>query len=393
MTAKPPFHGVRIIDLSTTIAGPLAATILADQGADVIKVEEPTLGDRLRYQGSSKNGISNVFHMANRGKRSIALDLKKPEGIAVLKQLAATADVFMHNTRPGVMERLGVGYEQIRAVKEDIVYVAISGFGDEGPLAQAAAYDPVIQSFTGFASLQAGNGDASLVRNLVCDKITALNAAQAISAALYARKNGQGGQLVRLSMIGAAAHFLWVEMAKTQALLDQDVKVAPTPAETCRLYRFADGWGNVTPASDGAFVNMCRAFEVKEIEDERLHTFVGRMSHPDLTAGAMAAWERAAAKMPLKEAMARLEAADVPCAPVMSMDEFAAHPHVVETGIFAETQHPLAGRIREARPPAKFSKTPARIGGPTPALGQDTESVLAEIGADAAKLRAAKVVK
>jgi crotonobetainyl-CoA:carnitine CoA-transferase CaiB-like acyl-CoA transferase len=390
---KPPFDGVRVLDLSTTIAGPWAAGILADQGADVIKVEEPMRGDGLRNSGTSKNGISCVFHMANRGKRSIALDLKQPEGMETLKRLAKTADVFLHNTRPGVMERLGLGYDAVRAVRDDIIYVSISGFGEQGPLAQRPAYDPVIQCYAGMAWLQGEErSKPELLRNLVCDKVTALMAAQAISAALYARKDGRGGQHVHLSMLAAAAAFNWVDMSVHEAFLDPDVRFGPSPADACHLYRFADGWANVVPNSDQSFLSMCRAFGV-EVDDPRLHTFMGRVENPELMAQVIAAWEMETIKVPLKDGLARLEALDIPCAPVLTLTELANHPHVMETKMFMETEYPYQGRVREVRPPAQFSGTPAQVGGPAPALGHDTDSLLAELGVDVAALRAAKVVR
>ncbi len=393
MNQQPAFHGVRILDLCTTIAGPWAAGILADQGADVIKVEEPTRGDGLRLSGTSMNGISCVFHMANRGKRSIALDLKRPEGIETLKQLIKTADVFLHNARPGVMERLGLGYAAVRAVREDIIYVSISGFGEQGPLAAKPAYDPVIQCYAGIAWLQGEErSKPELLRNLVCDKVTALMAAQAISAALYARKDGRGGQEVRLSMLAAAAAFTWLEMSVHEAFLDPGARFGPSPADACHLYRFADGWANVVPNSDQAFLDMCRAFGV-EIEDARLETFMGRMQNPELLAQVIAAWETETVKVPLAEGIARLQALDVPCAPVLTLTDLANHPQARESDLFLETDYPRLGRVREVRPPAQFSATPARVSGPAPALGQDTESVLREIGIDVAALRAAKVVR
>jgi crotonobetainyl-CoA:carnitine CoA-transferase CaiB-like acyl-CoA transferase len=390
---KPPFDGVRVLDLCTTIAGPWAAGILADQGADVIKVEEPTRGDGLRHSGTTKDGISCVFHMANRGKRSIALDLKRPEGVETLKHLIKTADVFMHNTRPGVMERLGLGYDAVRAVRADIIYASISGFGERGPMAQRPAYDPVIQCYAGMAWLQGEErGKPELLRNLVCDKVTALMAAQAISAALYARKDGRGGQHVRLSMLAAAAAFTWLEMSVHEAFLDPDARFGPSPADACHLYRFADGWANVVPNSDQAFLSMCGAFGV-QVDDPRLHTFIGRVQNPELMARVMAAWEMQTVQVPLKDGIARLEALDIPCAPVLTLTELANHPHVEETGIFMETDYPGLGRVREVRPPAEFSQTPSRVRDRAPALGHDTDSLLRELGLDVAALRAAKVVR
>jgi crotonobetainyl-CoA:carnitine CoA-transferase CaiB-like acyl-CoA transferase len=390
MASKGPLDGVRVLDLSAMIAGPWSCGILADQGADVIKIEEPTRGDMMRYTGSRKDDIGCPFFMANRGKRSVALDLRKPEGKAALKKLAATADVLLHSNRPGVMERLGLGYDELRAVRDDIIYVSISGFGETGPLAMKGAYDPIIQSFAGIAAQQGrDSGQPALLRTIVCDKVTALTTAQAISSALYARSQGRGGQHVQVSLLAASAAFVWLELTRDEAFLGPGFEILPNPVEGYRLYRFADGWASVAPGGDRPFLNMLRAFGVEDVDDPRLQTFADRMKHPDATARAMEAWQQKISVIPLHEAIARLEALDIPCAPVNSLAELAEHPGVVEAGIFQETDYPGFGHVREVRPPARFSDTPSRVAGPAPALGEHTESVLAEVGVDVVTLRGA----
>lgn len=193
--------------------------------------------------------------------------------------------------------------------------------------------------------------------------------------------------------IWGAAAFLWVDVPASEALLDDDIKIEPPPAELCRIYRFADGWGTVSPSTDEAFIGMCRAFDLAEADEPKIQTFMDRVNNPEAAEAALAAWEKAIAKVPLKKAMALLEAANVPCAPVQSLSEFCSHPHVLEANVVVESTHPLAGRIREARPPARFSRTPTRAGGPAAALGQDTDAVLGEIGADINKLRQAGAIK
>ena len=388
MASRGPLDGVRVLDLSAMIAGPWSAGILADQGADVIKIEEPTRGDAMRYTGSRKNDIGCPFFMANRGKRSVALDLRKPEGKEALKRLAATADVLLHSNRPGVMERLGLGYDELRAVRENIIYVSISGFGETGSLAMKGAYDPIIQSFTGIAAQQGqGSDQPALLRTIVCDKVTALMAAQAISSALYARSQGRGGQHVQVSLLAASAAFAWLELTRDEAFLGPGFEIVANPVEGYRLYRFADGWASVAAAGDRPFLDMLRAFGVEDVDDPRLQTFADRMKHHDVTAHAMEAWQQKIAAVPLKEGIARLEALDIPCAPVNSLAELAAHPGVAEAGIFQETDYPGFGRVREVKPPARFSDTPAGIAGPAPSLGEHTASVLAEVGIDVSALR------
>ena len=390
MAGNGPLDGVRILDLSTMIAGPWSAGILADQGADVIKIEEPTRGDVMRYTGSRKNDIGCPFYMANRGKRSVALDLRKREGVEALKKLVVTADVILHSNRPGVMERLGLGYDDLRAVRDDIIYVSISGFGQTGSLSAKGAYDPIIQAFTGIAAQQGqDSGQPALLRTIVCDKVTALMVAQAVSAALYARAQGRGGQQVHVSLLAASAAFAWLELTRDEAFLGPEFEILPTPVEGYRLYRFADGWAAVAPGGDRPFLDMLRAFGVDDVDDPRLQTFADRMKHPDATARVLGVWQEKISAIPLKEGIARLEALDVPCAPVNSLAELAAHPGVVEAGIFQETDYPGFGRVREVKPPARFSHTSTQPPGPAPSLGQHTESVLGEIGVDVSSLRSA----
>jgi crotonobetainyl-CoA:carnitine CoA-transferase CaiB-like acyl-CoA transferase len=238
-----------------------------------------------------------------------------------------------------------------------------------------------------------GGGKPNLINNLIVDKITSLTAAQAISAALYARKDGRGGQHVKLSLMAAAAIFSWLDQSSTESFLDPDVKIAPSPADFSRLYQFSDGWATILPNSDAAFLRMCRAFGVTEVEDPALQTFLQRRNDLEGGARVTASLEAKLAQVPISEGMARLAAIDVPCAPVMTLTEMATHPHSAANELFADNQYPLFGRVREARPAAQFSGTPARIGGPAPTLGQDTDSLLAELGMDAAALRAAKAVR
>src|SRR5258707_8246023 len=193
-----PLHGYRIVDLTSNVSGPLATMILADQGAEVIKVEAPGIGDSTRSGANRRGGFTAGFLNNNRNKRSIALDLKQPGAKDVLLRLAAGADAFVQNYRPGVADRLGVGEDAIRAVKPDIVYVSISGFGEKGPYAQAPAYDPVIQGFSGLATVQAGSDTARprLLRTIPPDKFTGTTASQANTSALLApERTGQGQQV------------------------------------------------------------------------------------------------------------------------------------------------------------------------------------------------------
>src|ERR1700722_8269971 len=207
-----PLDAVRVLDLTSMVAGPVATMILADQGADVIKVEPPN-GDLMRHLSLQRNGMSAFFLSCNRNKRSLAVDLKSAGGLAILQKLVPSADVLVHNFRPGAAERIGVGEEAVRALRHDIIYVSITGYGETGPYAGQRAYDPVIQAMSGLADIQADNetGRPRMVRTIIADNTTALTAAQAITAALFARTRTGQGQHVRLAMLDAMVAFLWPE--------------------------------------------------------------------------------------------------------------------------------------------------------------------------------------
>ena len=212
-SATGPLSGIRVVDLTQNLSGPMATMILGDQGADVIKIEPPGIGDFTRAMGGTKRGVAPGFAVINRNKRSVALNLRDPRGLELLKRLIAGADLFVQNHRPGVAERMGIGEAALRAVKPDLVYVSISGFGESGPYADQRVYDPVIQALSGLAAIQADveTGHPHMIRLIIPDKVTALTAAQAMTAALFARQRTGEGQHVRLAMLDAVIAFLWPE--------------------------------------------------------------------------------------------------------------------------------------------------------------------------------------
>jgi crotonobetainyl-CoA:carnitine CoA-transferase CaiB-like acyl-CoA transferase len=384
-----PMEGVRVLDLSTIVAGPMAAQILADQGAQVIKVEAPPLGDRARYPGAVRNGVGTTFHMFNRGKRSIILDLKTAGGIDVLKRLIGKADVLIHNVRPKAMARLGLDYPSLSAAHPDLIYLSITGFGEVGPMADRPAYDHILQCYAGMAALQAddgsGPGAPRFVRNIVVDKVTGLTAAQAVTAALFARATGGGGQEVKLSMLAAAIAFVWSDAAVRQHLVGEGGDVKPAMAEFCRLYRFRNGYATFNP-SDASFAELCRLFKAPAGNDPRIRTSAARVREIELMAEVERQWAAAAAELDVDEGLAMLEAIDVPCAKVLTLDDLAAHPQVLAADVLRVVDHPVGGAIREARPPAEFAATKAPAAAPSPMLGEHSAAILAELGFDAAAI-------
>jgi len=380
-----PLAGYRVVDLTAMIAGPFATMILADQGAEVIKVEPPG-GEHVRAGGNRSGGLAATFLNNNRNKRSVVLDLKRPEGVEALKRLAATADVFVQNFRPGVVDRMGIGEAAIRAVAPNIVYVSMCGFGEEGPYAGKPVYDPLVQALSGLATVQAGSDEARprLVRTIVPDKVTALTAAQAITAALLARERGGGGQHVRLSMLDAVTAFLWSSDMGGQTFVGREVDRQRAATFIDLIYETTDGHISVSAMTNRQWEALCRALGHAEwLEDPRFLTPALRDENADdrleliqsaLATGSSAAW------------LERLEAAGVPCAPVLKRKEVIRHPQLAANGTLVEYDHPVAGRLRQARPPARFERTPADVRHGAPVLGEATETLLAELGYDAAAI-------
>ncbi len=379
-----PLDGIRVLDLSAVVSGPLAATLLADQGAEVLKIEPPGRGDVLRFVGSARGGMSATFHLNNRGKRSLALDLSKPRGLEILEKLVERSDVFIQNFRPGVAERMGFGWERLRERNPRLVYLSISGFGPAGPSSQKRVYDNVIQARSGMNDAQRDprTGEPQPLRQLMCDKLTALTAAQAVTAALFARDRLGLGQHVELSMLDAAIGFLWPDCAETHAFVGDGVEPRPSPGSTYSLMRLRDGWATATPLTDSEFQGLCRAFGLAEVAaDPRFATVAARMRNvAALAALFQNELAEAALRMSGREVARALDAEDVPAGVVVPIGELHADPQVVASGTLVETEHPRAGRLREARPAARFGATPARVGAAAPDLGQHTEEILTEIG-------------
>ena len=375
-----PLDGIRVIDLTSMVSGPLTTMILADQGADVIKVENPAGGDHTRGVSNQHGGFSASFLNNNRNKRSVALNLKHPRGVEVLMKLAAGADVFVQNFRPGVVERMGVDYDTIRAVAPDIVYLSISGFGERGPYAAKPVYDPLVQALSGLTTVQGGSDEARprLVRTILPDKLTGFAASQAVTAALLARERGAGGQHIRLSMLDSVVSFLWASDMSSQTFLDTDIDQQEAQSFFDLIYQTADSYISIAVQSDKEWAALTRAAGRPEwLEDARFKTAELRQENINerltLIQEALAGWSNA-------ECLARLEAEDVPCAPVLRRRDMVRHPQIVESETVAETDHPHAGRIRQARPAARFSATPLDHRHGAPRLGEHTRAVLGESG-------------
>lgn len=375
-----PYSGIKIVDLTTMLSGPWATTILADQGAEVIKVEVPGTGDHVRSLGNQRAGMSSMFLNINRNKRSITVDLKKASGRQVVLDLARDADVVVQNFRPGVVERLGVGYDDLAAVNPNVIYLSLSGFGEKGPWVGKPVYDPVIQAVSGLTTIQAGSDGVRprLVRTVLPDKFSAVAAAQSIGAALFHRARTGEGQHVRLSMLDAILSFLWASDFGAQTYPDHEVENASAASFIDLIYETSNGYMTVSTMSNKEWLAFCRAMGRQDLADDpRFATPALRDENVNERLQAIQECLRAHTT---EENLERLEAEGVPCAPALSRDEVIRHPQVEAMESLFETEHHAAGRLRQARNAARFERSPAEHRRGAPLLGEHCAEILREAG-------------
>ena len=383
-----PLAGIRVLDLTSVVSGPLATMFLADQGAEVIKIE-PLGGDitrRSRQSISASGEFSALFVSSNRGKRSLALDLKRPEAAKIMRKLIASSDVLVQNFRPGTMERLGLGEPTLRELNPRLIYVSISGVGESGPYAKKRVYDPIIQGLSGFADLQAEprTRRPQMIRTIVADKTTAIFAAQAITAALFARERTGEGQHIRLAMLDTMIAYLWPEAMTQYTVVGREATTADPTARPDLIFETADGYITVGTISDSEWQGFCAASGRPGLaEDQRFNTPGGRAVNATERILLMAEIMK---ERPTAEWLQRLDANDVPSAPVLRRNEVIANEQVLARELIVELDHPDIGRVRQPVPAARFDRTPARIQGPAPRIGEHSAAILAELGLEAAEI-------
>lgn len=387
MTDAPrtgPLSGVRIVDMSTVVLGPFATMILADLGAEVIKIEPPGKGDTMRYAGSSPTGDLGPIYMAlNRNKRSMTLDAKTPEGKAALTQLLKTADVFFHNVRLAGMERLGFGYEQVKSLRPGIVYVHCAGFGKGGPYEFRQAYDDLIQGASGFADLNAvrSGGRPEYAPSLVADKTAGLFATYATLAALFHKAKTGEGQFVQVPMLECFTFFNMVENLYGETFIPPRGNLAYTRSvnPNRRPYPTLDGYIGLVPYSDQQWEKFFEIGGMPHIfKDPRFSTYQARTEN---TGALYALIEDVTATRTTDDWLERLDRANIPAMRYNTLPEVLTDAHLAATDFFQKVSSPDIGVYRAMRHPVVFSETPAssqRL--PPPRLGADTETILESLG-------------
>jgi crotonobetainyl-CoA:carnitine CoA-transferase CaiB-like acyl-CoA transferase len=374
-----PLESVTILEFSTMITASLASMMMAEQGARVIKVEPMEMGDPMRYIGARKADISALFANCNRGKESLRIDLKSAEGVETIKAMIPAVDVVIHNFRPGVMDKLGLGSECLRSINPKLIYTAISGFGTKGPLSGAPAYDPMIQAHAGVAAAQGRGDQPAFMRTLLCDKITGYTACQAVTSALFMRERVGEGQHLDLSMIDSGLFFIFLDGFQNDTLLSDDHERGPMLIDI--LY---DPW----LCSDGSVIISLGSYEIQRrfltaidmsqlLEDPRFDSFENQIRNIRELKALVA--PRCAA-LTCDDMVDRLRLADVPCAKVMTREEVLSQEQLAANGTVEIYDHPVAGLSRRVLSPPLFGGERLEAGRGAPTHGQHTDSVLQSFG-------------
>ena len=372
--------GIRVIDLTSMISGPSATMILGDQDAEIIKIENTSVGDYTRIVSTQRAGVSAAYINNNRNKKSVCIDLKTDEGKKILKKLIETADVLVQNFRPGVMDRLGFGYSDVITISPNIIYVSISGFGFTGPYKNKPVYDPLIQALSGLTTVQAGSDEERprLMRTILPDKLTGIATAQAITAALFQKEKTGKGQEVKISMLDTLISFLWGSDMGGHTFVGDEFEKETAQSFIDLIYETKEGFISVAVQSDKEWFNICDAFNKKKwLSDPRFLT--AELRHQNINER-LELIQSELKKKTSQEWLKLLTAKDVPCAPVLTRKEMIKNEQVVANDIIKISEHPVAGAIRQSKLAASFSVTNKDDNLLAPTLGQHTVSVLLELG-------------
>jgi len=378
-----PLEGYRVVELTSTVSGPFAGMMLADQGADVVKVEPPGIGDLARFMGTTRSGMAAMFSVLNRNKRSVVLDFKEAKDFEILKNLLATADVLIENYRPGVVKKLGLDYESIKKINSNIIYTSISGYGQSGPYINRRVYDPLIQATAGAAASQ-DSENPEYYKTIVFDKVTGLTAAQSISTALLHRERTGEGQYLPISMLDSALYYIWPDVMWSKTLLGEGIDYKPDLFESFPLFKAKDKPISVIVVADSDFQRFCEVIGCKLYDEEKYATFEQRVLNKETLIPEIEKY------LEDKEADVLCEELDkmgIPVASINQLDEIHKDPQVIEQGSLVEVEHPLAGKMRMPKPPFNFFNQNDFPKSHAPILGQHNREVLSELGVEEKELK------
>ena len=373
MKNNKPLDGIKVIEISTIITASLSAMMLADQGAEVIKIEQTGFGDPLRYLGTQKGGVSAIFANVNRGKSSLELDLKKDTDLNSAKKLICEADVLINNFRPGVMEALGLSKAECKKINKNLIYVAITGFGKEGPFSSSPAYDHVVQAMSGATAIQSDGDKPQYMKTLLCDKITAYTATQSICSALYKREKTGEASSIDLSMLDSSMFFLWPDGMMNHTLLDNDVEILAPLTAAYNMYECKDGSISIAAMLDKHWHGIFKAIDKPELIDDHRFSSAAERSKNFIELLELVSLFK---NYTVEEMFERLSDNDVPCSTNLSLEQAITNQQVEDNYLVKEKITETQGKLRMIRYPAIFDEEKFINDKPAPKLGEDNKKLL-----------------
>ena len=379
MIDKGPLTGIKVIDLTAMVSGPVATMMLGDQGADVIKIE-PLSGELMRSVGAPNNGMTTSFLCSNRSKRSLTINLKDIEGIKIIKKLIKNADVIVQNFRPGTMKRMGLSYEEVKKINSNIIYTSISGFGDKGPYSKQRVYDPIIQALSGLADIQRDQETKfpKMVRTIIPDKTTGMAAAQAISAALFYRERYGKGQHIKLAMLDVMIAYLWPEGSSSLSFVGKESDPSSGQMGLDLVFKTNDKkFITAGAVTDKEWLGMCNAFDRKDLlVDPRFNTPRSRFDNKTERRLIVA---QEIKKHNANDILQKLATNEVPSAPILNREELLENEQVLQNKIIEFHDSNIFGKIRSPRPAPIYSESPLSGEQLAPLLGENSIEILKEL--------------
>ena len=378
-SSSKPLKGIKVLEFSNMITCSLAAMTMASQGAEVIKVEPPEGGDKMRRLGTQKNGVSGFFHNCNRGKRSLAIDLKSSAGVKAVKQLASESDILMHNYRPGIMDKLNIGSNTLRELNPKLIFIAVSGFGTQGPMANLPAFDHVIQGFAGFTDLQSSDEKSfDYIKTFICDKVTAYTVCQAATAALYARTHTKSGQHIDISMLHACLSFMWPDGMMHRTLKDDDrIEMSPG-SDYFQTINYSDGGVAVAALTDEHYEVLLPMLGYPELVGTPI--FASIASRMTNMKEVMRTHKEPKKDIGVEKAIEILTAADIPCSPCTKRDNIETVEQIKAISALETYVTKAMGKLTVTTPPIQFDGKLTSHPEPSPLLGEHSKEILQELG-------------